>query len=150
VSAHRPSASSKTASGKRTSNKTASSKTAGGKTPGFRVKRIYEPASADDGVRVLVDRLWPRGVSKQKAHIDAWLKEIAPSDALRKQFHGEVDTWKEFVAAYARELKEEPAKTAVAQLREKAKHEPVTLLYAARNEEHNNAVALRDWLERMR
>jgi uncharacterized protein YeaO (DUF488 family) len=118
--------------------------------PGFRVKRIYEPAAAEDGYRVLVDRLWPRGISKQKAHIDAWLKEIAPSDALRKQFHGQPDTWKEFVAAYARELKEEPAKTAVAQLRDKAKHAPVTLLYAARDEEHNNAVALRDWLERSR
>jgi uncharacterized protein YeaO (DUF488 family) len=128
-------------------SKTASSKTASSKTPGFRVKRIYEPASADDGVRVLVDRLWPRGVSKQKAHIDAWLKDIAPSDGLRKQFHGQADTWKEFAAAYARELKEEPAKAAVAELREKAKHGPVTLLYAARDEDHNNAVALRDWLE---
>jgi uncharacterized protein YeaO (DUF488 family) len=118
------------------------------KAPGFRVKRIYEPMSADDGYRVLVDRLWPRGISKEKAHIDEWLKEIAPSDALRKQFHGQAETWKEFVAAYRRELKEEPAKTAAAQLREKAKHEPVTLLYAARDENHNNAVALRDWLER--
>ena len=118
------------------------------KTPGFRVKRIYEPASADDGFRVLVDRLWPRGISKEKAHIDAWLKEIAPSDALRKKFHGQAETWTEFVAAYARELKEEPAKTAAAALRERAKHEPVTLLYAARDEEHNNAVALKDWLER--
>ena len=116
--------------------------------PGFRVKRIYEPAAADDGYRVLVDRLWPRGVSKQKAHIDAWLKEIAPSDALRKQFHGHADTWKEFVAAYARELKDEPAKSAAAELRDKAKHEPVTLLYAARDGDHNNAVALKEWLER--
>jgi uncharacterized protein YeaO (DUF488 family) len=118
------------------------------KTPGFRVKRIYEPASADDGYRVLVDRLWPRGVSKQKAHIDAWLKDIAPSDTLRKQFHGQAETWKEFVAAYARELKEEPAKTAAAQLRERAKHDAVALLYAARDENHNNAVALKEWLER--
>ncbi len=118
--------------------------------PGFRVKRIYEPAAADDGYRVLVDRLWPRGLSKQKAHIDAWLKEIAPSDALRKQFHGRAETWKEFVAAYARELKAEPAKSAAAALRDKAKREPVTLLYAAHDEDHNNAVALRDWLERAR
>jgi uncharacterized protein YeaO (DUF488 family) len=121
---------------------------ASGKAPGFRVKRIYEPAAADDGYRVLVDRLWPRGLSKQKAHIDAWLKEIAPSDTLRKKFHGQADTWKEFVAAYARELKAEPAKSAAAELRDKAKHQPVTLLYAARDEDHNNAVALRDWLER--
>ena len=118
------------------------------KAPGFRVKRIYDPAAADDGFRVLVDRLWPRGISKQKARIDAWLKEIAPSDALRKQFHGQADTWKEFVAAYARELKDEPAKSAAARLRDKAKQEPVTLLYAARDETHNNAVALKRWLER--
>ena len=118
------------------------------KTPGFRVKRFYESASADDGFRVLVDRLWPRGISKEKAHINAWLKEIAPSDALRKKFHGQAETWTEFVAAYARELKEEPAKTAAAALRERVKHEPVTLLYAARDEDHNNAVALKDWLER--
>jgi uncharacterized protein YeaO (DUF488 family) len=120
----------------------------GTKTPGFRVKRIYEPASADDGLRVLVDRLWPRGISKQKAHIDAWLKEIAPSDTLRKRFHGQSETWKEFAAAYGHELKEEPAKSAAAELRERARHEPVTLLYAARDESHNNAVALKDWLER--
>jgi uncharacterized protein YeaO (DUF488 family) len=121
-----------------------------GTAPGFRVKRIYEPAAADDGYRVLVDRLWPRGVSKQKAHIDAWLKEIAPSDALRRKFHGQADTWKEFVAAYGRELKAEPAKTAAVALREKASREPVTLLYAARDEDHNNAVALKEWLERAR
>jgi len=118
------------------------------KTPGLRVKRIYEPASADDGYRVLVDRLWPRGISKEKAHLDAWLKEVAPSDGLRKQFHGQAETWKEFVAAYARELKEEQARSAAAQLRERAKHEPVTLLYAARDENHNNAVALKELLER--
>jgi len=133
VSAHRPSERSNTASSK---------------TAGFRVKRIYEPASADDGARVLVDRLWPRGVSKQKAHIDTWLKDIAPSDALRKQFHGQADTWKEFVAAYAGELKEEPAKTAVAELREKAKHGPVTLLYAARDPERNHARVLREVLRK--
>ena len=118
------------------------------KTPGLRVKRIYEPASADDGYRVLVDRLWPRGISKEKAHLDAWFKEVAPSDGLRKQFHGQAETWKEFVAAYARELKEERARSAAAQLRERAKHEPVTLLYAARDENHNNAVALKELLER--
>jgi uncharacterized protein YeaO (DUF488 family) len=120
------------------------------KTPGFRVKRIYEPASADDGFRVLVDRLWPRGLSKQKAHIDAWLKEIAPSDALRKEFHGHAETWRDFVAAYGHELKDEPAKSAAAQLCERVKHGPVTLLYAARDEDHNNAVALKEWLEQAR
>jgi uncharacterized protein YeaO (DUF488 family) len=116
--------------------------------PGFRVKRIYEPAAADDGFRVLVDRLWPRGVAKAKAHIDEWLKDVAPSDALRHRFHDHAEKWNEFVAAYGRELEQEPAKTAAAALRETARHEPVTLLYAARDERHNNAVALKQWLER--
>jgi uncharacterized protein YeaO (DUF488 family) len=115
---------------------------------GFRVKRIYDPAAADDGFRVLVDRLWPRGVAKAKAHIDAWLKDVAPSDALRHRFHDHPAKWHEFVAAYGRELEQEPAKTAAATLREKVRHEPVTLLYAARDESHNNAVALKEWLER--
>jgi uncharacterized protein YeaO (DUF488 family) len=119
-------------------------------TPGFRIKRIYEPAAADDGYRVLVDRLWPRGVSKEKAHLDVWLKEIAPSDTLRHRFHDHAESWAEFVEAYRHELKQEPAKTAAVDLRERAKHEPVTLLYAARDESHNNAVALKDWLERSR
>jgi uncharacterized protein YeaO (DUF488 family) len=115
--------------------------------PGFRIKRIYEPAAADDGYRVLVDRLWPRGVSKEKAHIDVWLKEIAPSDTLRHRFHDHAESWAEFVEAYRHELKQEAAQTAAADLRERAKHETVTLLYAARDESHNNAVALKDWLE---
>ncbi len=117
-------------------------------TPGFRIKRIYEPAAAEDGFRVLVDRLWPRGVSKEKAHLDVWLKEIAPSDALRHRFHDHAELWNAFVEAYRQELEQEPAKTAAADLREKAKHQTVTLLYAARDESHNNAVALKDWLER--
>jgi uncharacterized protein YeaO (DUF488 family) len=118
------------------------------KTTGFRIKRIYEPAAAADGLRVLVDRLWPRGMSKQKARIDTWLKEIAPSETLRRRFHGHPESWAEFNAAYRRELEQEPAKSAAAELREKAKHQPVTLLYAAHDESHNNAVALKDWLER--
>ena len=116
------------------------------KTPGFRVKRIYEPASTDDGFRVLVDRLWPRGLSKQKAHIDAWLKEIAPSDALRRRFHGHPEDWDAFRKAYAAELKQ--AGEAVEVLRSHLRKGPVTLLYAARDEEHNNAVALAAWLQR--
>jgi uncharacterized protein YeaO (DUF488 family) len=113
----------------------------------LRIKRVYEPAAADDGLRVLVDRLWPRGISKDKARVDLWLRDVAPSDALRRRFHDDAH-WRAFVAAYARELTEEPAKSAVATLRERLRGGPVTLLYAARNEHHNNAVALRDWLER--
>lgn len=115
---------------------------------GVRIKRVYEPTAADDGLRVLVDRLWPRGVAKEKAHIDLWLKDIAPSDALRHLVHADPTKWDEFVASYDRELTQEPAKTAAADLRKRVRSGPVTLLYAARDETHNNAVALKDWLKR--
>ncbi len=88
------------------------------KTGGFRVKRVYAPAAEDDGLRVLVDRLWPRGIAKEKARIDLWLKDIAPSETLRRRFHGDSSKWQEFVAAYDGELRREPASTAVASLRE--------------------------------
>jgi uncharacterized protein YeaO (DUF488 family) len=123
-------------------------KSSGKKVRPLRIKRVYEPAGAGDGLRVLVDRLWPRGIAKEKAHIDLWLRDVAPSDASRKRFHGHPDKWKEFVDAYASELTQEPAKTAAATLRERIRREPVTLLYAARDEIHNNAVALKSWLER--
>jgi uncharacterized protein YeaO (DUF488 family) len=114
------------------------------------VRRAYEPAAADDGLRVLVDRLWPRGVTKAKARIDLWSKDVAPSDALRRMVHGAPSTWKEFVAAYARELKTEPAKSAFAGLRERSGKQRITLIYAARDEIHNHAVLLKRWLERKR
>ena len=109
----------------------------------FRIKRVYAPATADDGLRVLVDRLWPRGIAKERARIDLWLKDIAPSEALRRRFHGDPSKWLEFVAAYDGELRREPASTAVASLRQHLRSRPVTLLYAARDETHNNAVALK-------
>jgi uncharacterized protein YeaO (DUF488 family) len=114
----------------------------------FRIKRIYEPASKDDGLRVLVDRLWPRGIAKQKAHIDLWLRDVSPSDALRRMLHAEPTKWDEFVKDYGRELKQEPARSAFADLRKLPRSKPVTLLYAARDEVHNNAVALKRWLDR--
>jgi uncharacterized protein YeaO (DUF488 family) len=116
----------------------------------LQIKRVYEPADDDDGLRVLVDRLWPRGISKDKARIDLWLKEVAPSNELRRRFHGHPDKWKDFVAAYGRELKQEPAQSAAVALRARMADEPVTLLYAARDEEHNNAIALKGWLEQLR
>ena len=116
----------------------------------FHVKRIYEPAAADDGLRVLVDRLWPRGISKDKARIDLWLRDLSPSDALRRMVHADPSKWGDFVKAYAGELKQEPAKSAAADLRKHLRSGPVTLLYAARDEEHNNAVALKRLLERQR
>jgi len=112
------------------------------------VKRVYESPSDDDGLRILVDRLWPRGLTKAKARLDLWLKDLAPSDALRRRYHGEPTKWKEFVAAYDRELTGEPAKTAATVLRERLRHEPLaTLLFASRDEVHNNATALKRWLE---
>ena len=114
----------------------------------YRVKRIYEPFHKDDGFRVLIDRLWPRGVAKAKAHIDLWLKDIAPSDELRHRFHDHAEHWKAFAEAYEKELKSPEAEAAAATLREKHHAGTVTLLYASRDEEHNNAVALKAWLER--
>ena len=112
------------------------------------IKRAYEPASADDGFRVLIDRLWPRGVTKAKAKIDLWPKDMAPSDKLRRMVHSDPSKWDEFVKAYARELKEEPAKSAFADLRALAKKRRLTLVYASRDETHNHAILLKRWLER--
>ena len=114
----------------------------------FRIKRVYEPASKDDGLRVLVDRLWPRGIAKAKARIDLWLRDLSPSDGLRRMVHADPAKWDDFVKAYGRELKQEPARTALADLRKLPRNRPVTLLYAARDEAHNNAVALKRWLDR--
>jgi uncharacterized protein YeaO (DUF488 family) len=110
------------------------------------VKRVYTAVSAQDGRRILVDRLWPRGLSKDKAKIDIWLKDIAPSDGLRRRVHGGQEAWSAFVVDYGKELALEPAASAARQLLERIGHEPVTLLYAARNETQNNAVALKTWL----
>jgi uncharacterized protein YeaO (DUF488 family) len=112
----------------------------------IKLKRVYEAPAASDGARILVDRLWPRGIAKAKARVDLWLKDIAPSDALRKRFHGHPEDWDEFRKAYAAELKQ--AGEAVKILRGHLRKGPVTLLYAARDEEHNNAVALKAWLQR--
>jgi uncharacterized protein YeaO (DUF488 family) len=110
------------------------------------LKRAYAAAEAGDGLRVLVDRLWPRGLSKQKARVDLWLKEIAPSHELRRRFHADPQHWPAFKAAYAEELAREPAASLVRTLRQKIEAGPVTLLFAARDEQHNNAAALCDWL----
>jgi uncharacterized protein YeaO (DUF488 family) len=114
----------------------------------FRIKRIYEPPAGDDGFRVLVDRLWPRGVKRDTARIDLWAKDLAPSDALRRDFHGHPEHWEKFVAAYNKELAREPAASVARDILARRKTDTVTLLYAARDEEHNNAVALKGWLEK--
>ena len=111
------------------------------------VKRIYDPPAGTDGMRILVDRLWPRGINKEKAAIDLWLRDLAPSNTLRQRFHGKPADWDAFRAAYARELEGEAAQEAVVTLRGHLALGPVTLLYAARDTAHNNALALKAWLE---
>ena len=110
----------------------------------YRIKRVYEPPAASDGTRVLVDRVWPRGVSKQRAAVDHWLKGVAPSTELRRWFGHDPTRWDEFRRRYAAELDLDPPDLA----RLRALPGPVTLVYSARDEAHNQAVALRDYLAR--
>ena len=109
-----------------------------------RIKRVYEPRNAQDGKRILVDRLWPRGLSKEKAGIDLWLKEIAPTTELRKWFSHDPDRWVQFQNRYRAELKKNADSVAV--LKREAEDGPVTLLFGAKDEEHNEAVVLRSIL----
>jgi uncharacterized protein YeaO (DUF488 family) len=112
----------------------------------IRIKRIHTPADPSDGHRILVDRLWPRGISKEKAAIDEWGKELAPSTNLRKFFHQSPDNWDVFKAEYEAELAAHPDE--LDKVRFKANRGPVTLVYAASDNEHNHAVILRDMLLR--
>jgi uncharacterized protein YeaO (DUF488 family) len=114
----------------------------------LQLKRIYDEPARSDGTRVLVDRMWPRGIAKAKAEIDLWLKDVAPSHELRKKFHGQPEAWDDFLSAYKRELTSATAQAAVAELECLMHKGPVTLLYAARDDAHNNAVALKAWLEK--
>lgn len=112
----------------------------------IKIKRVYEQPSHQDGWRVLVDRLWPRGMKKETAHVDVWLKEIAPSDALRKWFAHKPERWSEFQKKYRGELLKK--KELVAALKKMEKdHRTVTLLFGAKDEQHNQAVALADALK---
>jgi len=112
------------------------------------VKRVYEPSAKSDGFRVLVDRLWPRGLSKEDAHIDLWLREIGPSTELRKWFNHDPARWSEFQRRYHAELKEQTA--LLEMITQQAKTRPVTLLYSAKDEQHNQAVALQSFLLKRR
>lgn len=107
-----------------------------------KLKRTYEPPEATDGVRVLVDRLWPRGVSKEHAALDHWMKEIAPSTELRKWFGHEPARWKEFVRRYDAELHGNAE--LLSQLRSLVRKGPITLVYSAHDEVHNDAIVLRN------
>lgn len=114
----------------------------------IKIKRIYEEYSSDDGVRILVDRLWPRGISKEKAKIDIWYKDIAPTNDLRKWFNHDIEKYEEFKEKYFEELKGNPLLPDFLDLvSEKSKSSDVTLLFSAKDEEHNNAVVLKEFLE---
>ncbi len=108
-------------------------------------KRVYEESAKGDGYRILVDRLWPRGLSKDRAQIDLWLKEVAPSDALRKWFGHDRARWPEFKRRYFKELADK--KEVVETIVKKASKETVTLLYGAKDEDCNNAVALQEFIK---
>ena len=107
-----------------------------------KIKRIYDPPSKDDGVRILVDRLWPRGISKEAAAIDEWVRDVAPSDELRKWFSHDPAKWQEFRKRYISELKKNPE--LISKLRALARKGRLTLLFAAKDDAHNNAVVLRE------
>jgi uncharacterized protein YeaO (DUF488 family) len=114
------------------------------------VKRVYDAPSRSDGVRVLVDRLWPRGLKKEDAAVKFWLRELAPSNELRQWFHANLEGWRMFRKRYLKELASEEASAAVDKLHHLAEGKRnLTLLYASRNQEHNNAIVLKELLEGM-
>lgn len=115
------------------------------------IKRAYEPSAAGDGRRVLVDRLWPRGVSKARLQLNAWVRDVAPSTELRKWFRHDPDRWDEFVRRYREELRAPEQEALLRTLSEHATHGMVTLIYGARDTEHNEATVLQDVVqERLR
>jgi len=111
----------------------------------LKLKRAYEPASREDGQRFLVERLWPRGVKKTSLHLDAWLKDIAPTGGLRQWFSHDPKKWDEFRQRYRAELERHPE--VCDPILKAARRDTVTLIYSSHDSEHNNAVALRDYLE---
>jgi uncharacterized protein YeaO (DUF488 family) len=111
-----------------------------------KLKRVYEDPSEEDGTRILVDRLWPRGLTKEKAHVDLWLKEVAPSNELRKWFAHDPAKWPEFKSRYKDELKHNGPQLAL--LKQAITKGPTTLLYGAKDTEHNEAVVLQELLSR--
>jgi uncharacterized protein YeaO (DUF488 family) len=122
-----------------------------GKAMPVAVKRVYEPVSRSDGARVLVDRLWPRGVSKAEIALHDWLRDLAPSDELRKWFHAQPQRWSLFRKRYLKELSRPEAEKDLQKLYSLAhKRKRLTLLYASKNETHNNATVLKDLLDGMR
>jgi uncharacterized protein YeaO (DUF488 family) len=119
-----------------------------GSLPRIRLKRAYEEPSPEDGVRVLVERLWPRGLTRERAAVDRWPKDVAPSSGLRRWFAHDAEKWPEFRRRYREELRGRPAE--LEELRRLAGEGPVTFVYGARDTEHNAAVVLRDVVEGQR
>ena len=115
------------------------------KKPAIKLKRAYDPVDSADGTRFLVERLWPRGVKKTDLQVEAWLKDVAPSTALRRWFGHDPKKWSEFRRRYFRELTANTA--ALEPIIEAGRHGPVTLVYSSHDLEHNNAVALKDYVE---
>lgn len=113
----------------------------------FRLKRAYEPAAGDDGERLLVDRLWPRGLSRERAALDGWLKDLAPSDPLRRWFAHDPARWEEFRRRYRDELRAHD--DTLRQLARRGRRKRVTLVFGARDADHNNAVVLGEVLQEM-
>ena len=111
----------------------------------IKLKRVYDDPSKEDGFRILVDRLWPRGLSKEKAKIDLWFKEIAPSNDLRKWYHDNMDNWGEFKKKYKEELKDKDE--SIQKIKNTIKeNDTVTFLFSSKEEKHNNAVALKEFI----
>ncbi len=114
----------------------------------LKIKRVYEMPDKSDGIRILVDRLWPRGISKEKSKIDHWMKDIAPNNGLRKWFNHKEERWQEFQRRYFEELKDK--KDNLNQLKKLGETKAITLLYAAKDTENNNAKALLEFIKRNR
>jgi uncharacterized protein YeaO (DUF488 family) len=114
----------------------------------IRVRRAYEEPSRDDGQRVLVDRLWPRGLNKDAARLDAWLPEVAPSNELRRWYGHKSERWQAFIERYQAELEQPARRNQLTELRQRAKKGPLTLVCAARDPDHSNAEVLRHYLQR--
>lgn len=113
----------------------------------IKIKRAYEEAKKSDGYRVLVDRLWPRGIKKEELDFDEWAKELSPSKELRNFFSHDKDKWRDFSSRFKKELKSKNAKDKILFLAKQAKKKNVTLIYSAKDEEHNNAIVLQKVIE---
>ncbi len=112
------------------------------------IKRAYDPPSRNDGTRILVDRLWPRGISKQEAHVEKWMRELGPSNELRRYFGHDPARWQEFRRRYLAELKRPEAAALLDDLLQIVRGGTLTLLYSAKNQQHNQAVVLKELLEK--